>query len=212
MKRQIGNIAFGVAIVFSALAVPGYSETIIGFDVASINAGGVVTVNGSNVVTGITNVLYNEMTVEVLGSPGGPTDYTDLSATLNLAGNVLELTGDEPTLSVSSPPDLLDITLAAPLTGTVALNVLDVAFPSTTSVTVSPALLIALGITGPVTSTLFNSGLVGSGADGSYDITSETLGIEITSAAAPEPGTLPLLGIGLLGIALFLRKRLFQLQ
>jgi hypothetical protein len=212
MKKQIGNIAFGVAIALSALAGPGHSETIIGFDVANTNAGGVVTLNGSNVVTGITNVLYNEMTVEVLGTPGGPTDYTDLSATLNLVGNVLELTGNEPTLGVSSPPDLVDITLPGPLTGTVALNVLNVAFPSTTSVTVSPALLTALGITGPITSTLFNSGLVGSGANGLYDITSETLSLEIASAPAPEPGSLALLGIGLLGIALFLRKRLFQLQ
>lgn len=223
MKRQIANIAFGVAIVFSALAFPGYSETILSFTVT--NSGGTVTVNGSNVVVsdgiddGISDVPYNFLDVFVPGVSN--TAYPDLSATLNLidSGTVLELDGSDKSLGIPLGTDLADITLSGTLTGAVALNTLNITIPGTTSVTDS-ALLSYLGITGPVTSTFGNSGLVANYigpdpndlADSNYYVSSDTLIITVTSAAAPEPATLPLLGISLLGIVLFLRKRLFHLQ
>lgn len=197
--------------MFCTLAVPGYSDVILS---ATGNlTGGTVTVNSSNVVTALSDVPYNLLVVEILeGGPPSVSSYPDFSADLNLidGGTVLELDGVIPSLGINSSIALMDITLAGPLINIGGAPVLDVAIPNTTSITESVTLLNALGITGELTSTLGNnSGLIGQGSNGIYDVTSDTLGVQL---AAPEPGTLPLLAVSLFALALILRKKVFQLQ
>jgi hypothetical protein len=207
MKRRIGNIVLGAALMLSTLAVPGHSAAML--SLTGNATGGTVTTNGSNEVTSLSDVPYN-----ILFATNTGTTYSDLSGSLNLidSGSVLELDGAIPSLGINTSIELIDITLSGPLLNEGGSSPLNVDIPSTTSVTESATLLNALGITTPVVSDLFGGGLIGQGSNGLYDVTSDTMLIEVSPAPAPEPGGLLLLGAGLLGIAWFARKRLFQFQ
>lgn len=184
-----------------ALTQTGAASTILAF--SGFSTGGNVTVNGSNIVTGISKVPFNQLIV-------GSNTYVLTSGSLDLSGTTLTLDGAIPGLGINSSLALVTIQLGSSLINTGGASVLNVSINNATSITESAILLSDLGITGPVTSSLVGGGLIGTGGSGSFAVTSDTLAASVTPGAVPEPATLSLLGIGLAGIAWFARRRSAQ--
>ena len=137
---------------------------------------GLVTVNKSDVVTGISNMSLDELTVQTITGAGCPSfcvpsSFGVTSGELNLNGTTMVLEGEIPQIGINSETALLTVHFAGPLT---AQNIsgpgpdLFVSFPNTASLVLSQTLLTDLGITGKLTDATAGGGIFATGSNGSY--------------------------------------------
>jgi hypothetical protein len=137
---------------------------------------GVVNVNKSDVVTGISNMSLDELTVQTITGTGCPSfcvpsSFAVTAGELNLHGTTLVLEGEVPQIGINSETTLLTVHFAAPL---IAQNIsgpgpdLFVSFPNTSSLVLLHTLLADLGITGKITDASAGGGIFATGGRGSY--------------------------------------------
>jgi hypothetical protein len=156
---------------------------------------GVVTVNKADVVTGISNMSLDELTVQTITGVGCPSfcvpsSFGVTSGELNLHGTTLVLEGEIPQIGINSETALLTVHFAGPLT---AQNIsgpgpdLFVSFPNTASLVLSQTLLADLGIKGKITDASAGGGIFATGSTGSYSgFNGET---DVQFARTPEIDT-----------------------
>src|SRR5665213_952737 len=137
---------------------------------------GLVTVNSSNVVTGIANMSLDELTVQTITGAGCPPFcvppmFGVTAGELNLHGTTLVLEGEIPQIGINAETTLLTVHFAAPLT---AQNIsgpgpnLFVSFPDGATLVLSQTLLTDLGITGKITDVSEGGEIFATGSKGSY--------------------------------------------
>jgi len=137
---------------------------------------GVVSVNNSDVVTRISNMSLDELTVQILSGSGCtsfcvPSSFGITPGALNLKGTTLVLKGEIPQIGINSETTLLTIHFASPVT---AQNIsgpgpnLSVSFPDTASFVLSQTLLADLGIAGQITDASAGGGIFATGSKRSY--------------------------------------------
>jgi hypothetical protein len=175
MKIKIlGLLASGV-IAFPMAVQAQSTQYLLQFADNTVGSG-VVSVNKSDVVTGISNMSLDELTVQTITGSGCPSFCVPSSfgvtpGELNVHGTTLLLEGEIPQLGINSETALLTIHFAGPLT---AQNIsgpgpnLYVAFPDTGTLVLSQTLLNDLGITGKITDASEGGGIFATGANGSY--------------------------------------------
>jgi hypothetical protein len=180
---------------------------------------GSVTLNGSDQVTGFaTNIDIDQFTDNVNGNTyfitgscggGGCLQFSGTTAdpTLTVVGAITNQHG----VTISSE-NLLTISFSSALTS-LSGSPLSVGLTSNVSLISWGANLLGdLGI-GSATSAAYSGTLAGgttvSGAN-NYSVNSPTLTESLTPTATPEPASWLLMGSGLLGIALFARRKSLQ--
>ena len=155
---------------------------------------GLVTVNSSDVVTGISNMSLDELTVQTITGTGCPfcvpPSFGVISGELNLHGTTLVLEGEIPQIGINAETTLLTVHFAGPLT---AQNIsgpgpnLSISFPDTATMVLSQTLLTDLGITGKIMDASASGGIFATGSNGSYTgVDGET---DVQFTRAPEIDT-----------------------
>jgi hypothetical protein len=176
---------------------------------------GLVTVNKSDVVTGISNMSLDELTVQIITGTGCPSfcipsSFGVTTGELNLHGTTLVLEGEVPQLGINSETALLTVHFAGPVT---AQNIsgpgpdLFVSFPNSASVVLSRTLLTDLGITGKLTDVSAGGGLFATGSNGSYSGFDGETDVQFARTPEIEPSSLASAMTLLLGALAVLRGR-----
>ena len=218
MTKQIVKIALGVTVALSALAVPGYSSTLISLTTST--SGGSVTLNGGNPnqVTAITDVLFNDFFTIALGTvaiqQGGVGD--GLSMTGTIANPVWTLVGGISSYGIADGTPLLTIDLFSALTNLSGSATLNAGFSSTTQlagVTGNQTFLdhvLGLSVGTPVS--IFGTIQGGSGFEGGTWVTNvpdivTSEQITLVVSQTPEPASWCLAGVGLLLAGILARRK-----
>jgi hypothetical protein len=161
---------------------------------------GTVSVNNSDVVTSISNMSLDQLTVQTITGSGCPSfcepaSFGVTSGELNLHGTTLVLEGEIPQIGLNSETTLLTIHFTAPLTGQSISGPgpnLSVSFPNTASFVLSQTLLADLGIAGKIMDASAGGGIFATGSKGSYaGFDGET---DVQFTRAPEIGATSLAG------------------
>jgi hypothetical protein len=158
---------------------------------------GSVTVNGSNVVTGISNMSLDDLIVQTVNGPPcvyvcQPAIYGITSGVLSLSGDTLVLDGKIPELGINSKTALLTVQFSGPVT---AQNIagpgpnLFVGFPGTASLSFSQTLLSDLGIVGGIANASASGGIYASGAKRAYTGFDGETDVQFTRAPEIDPAS-----------------------
>jgi hypothetical protein len=176
---------------------------------------GVVTVDKSDLVTGIANMSLDELTVQTITGTGCPSfcvpsSFGVTSGELNLHGTTLVLEGEIPQIGINSETALLTVHFAGPLT---AQNIsgpgpdLFVSFPNTASLVLSQTLLADLGIKGKITDASAGGGIFASGSNGSYSGFNGETDVQFARTPEIDPSSMASSMTLLLGALAVLRGR-----
>jgi hypothetical protein len=176
---------------------------------------GLITINKSDVVTGISNMSLDELTVQTITGTGCPSfcvpnSFDVTSGELNLHGNALVLEGEIPQIGINSETTLLTVHFAGPLS---AQNIsgpgpdLFVSFPDTASLVLSRTLLTDLGIVGNIADASSGGGIFATGSKGSYAGFDGETDVQFTRAPEIDPSSLAGAMTLLLGMLAVLRGR-----
>jgi hypothetical protein len=209
----MARMVFAAAVGLIALAVPGYSSTLLSFQDSSTDSGGSVTLSGSTVAS-ITGALINQLMV-------GSTDYTITGGTLSTCSGSADTTGcgsstadTELVLNGSVTigthtlnETLATITLTSALTETQGAGQFVINLNNISSIVFGSNLLSDLGIV-PSSPTAFTGNVNGT-VSGST-LTPNSNSVEAAVTLAPEPSSWLLMGTALLGFAFFARRKAFQ--
>jgi hypothetical protein len=214
MKAKIlGLLAAGIVTV--PMVVRAQSTQYL-FQFADNTAGsGLVTVDKAGVVTGISNMSLDELTVQTIAGAGCitfcvPSSFGVTSGELNLHGTTLVLEGEIPQIGIDSETALLTIHFASPLTGQnisgPGPNLL-VSFPDAASLVLSHALLTDLGIAGKITDASAGGGIFATGSKGSYTGFNGETDVQFTRTPELDTSSLASGMTLLLGVLAVLRGR-----
>lgn len=176
---------------------------------------GLVTVNSSDVVTGIVNMSLDELTVQTITGAGCPSfcvpsSFGVTAGDLNLHGTTLVLEGEIPQIGINAETALLTVHFAGPLT---AQNIsgpgpnLFVSFPDVATLVLSQTLLTDLGITGKITDASEGGGIFATGSKGSYSGFDGETDVQFTRAPEIDTSSLASGMTLLLGVLAVLRGR-----
>jgi hypothetical protein len=211
--KILALLAAGVISV--PMAVKAQSTSYM-FEFADNTVGsGSVTVNSSDVVTRISNMSLDELTVQTIGNTSCtpfcvPPTYNITSGTLNLNGTTLVLEGEIPQIGINSETALLTVHFAGPLTAQSIAGPgpnLSVSFPNAASLILSPKLMADLGFTGKITDASAGGGIFATGSNGSYTGFDGETDVQFTRAPELDPASVASGLTLLLGALAVLRGR-----
>jgi len=176
---------------------------------------GTVTGNGSNVVTGISNMSLDDLTVQASGGTScssfcEPFNYGVTSGELNLHGTTLVLEGEIPQIGINSETTLLTVHFANPLVAQYLTGPgpnLSVEFPQAVSFTLSSTLLADLGIAGTLSNASVGGGILATGSKGSYAGFDGETNVQFTRTPEMDPASAASGVMLLLGSLAVLRGR-----
>jgi hypothetical protein len=174
---RIKNLGLLAASIFAVPMVVHAQSTQYLLQFADNTVGsGLVSVNKSDVVIGISNMSLDDLTVQSITGSGCPSycepvSFGVTSGELNLHGTTLVLQGEIPQIGINSETTLLTVHFGAPLTGQTISGPgpnLSVSFPDTASFVLPQTLLADLGIAGKITDASAGGGIFATGAKGTY--------------------------------------------
>lgn len=156
---------------------------------------GLVTVNKADIVTGISNMSLDELTIQTITGTGCPSfcipnSLGVTSGELNLHGSALVLEGEIPQIGIDAQTTLLTVHFAGPLNAQSISGPgpdLLISFPNTGSFVLSPKLLADLGFSGKMADASAGGEIFASGSKGSYAGYSGETDVQFTRA--PEIDT-----------------------
>lgn len=175
MKIKIPGLLAASIIAFPMMVQAQSTQYLLQFADNTVGSGA-VTVNKADLVTGISNMSLDELTVQTITGTGCPSfcvpsSFGVTAGELNLHGTTLVLEGEIPQIGINSETALLTVHFAGPLTGQSISGPgpnLFVSFPNTASLVLSQTLLNDLGITGKISDASAGGGIFATGSNGSY--------------------------------------------